>query len=205
VTSNPVNLTSRLIRAMADVPKVCQYLHLPLQSGSDHVLARMNRGYSRGRYLELIAELEATVPGIALSTDIIVGFPGESEEDFEATVEMVERVQYDSVFAFRYSPRPRTPAAEFPDQVPDADKARRLSQLLEVANRVGAEKSRALEQRTLEVLVDGVSKKNPRELSGRTRCNRVVNFDGRDRNLYGELLQVRITQAMPHSLRGELA
>ncbi|MBI4241970.1 MAG: tRNA (N6-isopentenyl adenosine(37)-C2)-methylthiotransferase MiaB [Candidatus Rokubacteria bacterium] len=204
VTSNPVNLTSRLIRVMAEVPKVCQYLHLPLQSGSDRVLVRMNRGYSRGRYLELIAELEETVPGIALSTDLIVGFPGESEEDFEATVEMVETVQYDSVFAFRYSPRPRTPAAEFPDQVPEPVKAARLTRLLEVANRVGAEKSRALEGRTLEVLVDGVSRKDPRELSGRTRCNRVVNFDGQGRTLYGELVRVRITQAMPHSLRGEL-
>ena len=204
VTSNPVNLTSRLIRAIAEVPEVCESLHLPLQSGSDRVLARMNRGYSRARYLELVAELRETVPGIALSTDLIVGFPGESEEDFEATVEMVETVGYDSVFAFRYSPRPRTPAAGFPDQVPDADKARRLTRLLEVANRVGAVRSRALEGRVLELLVDGTSKKNPRELAGRTRCNRVVNFDGQGRALYGELVRVRITQAMPHSLRGEL-
>jgi len=204
VTSNPVNLTSRLIRAMAEVPKVCEYLHLPVQSGSDRVLARMNRGYTRNRYLELIAELKETVSGVALSADLIVGFPGESEADFEATVETVEAVRYDSLFAFRYSPRPRTPAAEFPDQVPDEIKARRLTQLLEVANRVSAETSRTLEGQTLEVLVDGVSKKNPRELSGRTRCNRVVNFDGEGRTLYGELVQVRITQAMPHSLRGEL-
>ena len=204
VTSNPVNLTSRLIRAMAEVPKVCEYLHLPVQSGSDRVLARMNRGYTRNRYLELIAELKETVSGVALSADLIVGFPGESEADFEATVETVEAVRYDSLFAFRYSPRPRTPAAEFPDQVPDEIKARRLTQLLEVANRVSAETSRTLEGQTLEVLVDGVSKKNPRELSGRTRCNRVVNFDGAGRSLYGELVRVRITQAMPHSLRGEL-
>lgn len=204
VTSNPVNLTSRLIRAMAEIPKVCESLHLPLQSGSDRVLARMNRGYTRTRYLELIAELKETLPEIALSTDLIVGFPGESEEDFEATVEMVETVRYDSLFAFRYSLRPRTPAAEFPDQIPDAVKARCLTRLLDVANRVGAEKNRALEGQTLEVLVDGVSKKNLSELSGRTRCNRVVNFDGQGRRLYGELVRVRITQAMPHSLRGEL-
>ena len=204
-TSNPVNLTSRLMRALRDVPKACEYLHLPLQSGSDRLLARMNRGYTRARYLELIAELKETVPGIALSTDLIVGFPGESEEDFEATVEMVERVGYDNLFAFRYSPRPRTPAAEFPDQVPEADKARRLSRLLEVANAVGARKNAALEGREMEILVDGVSKKDPRELSGRTRCNRVVNFDGWERRLYGELVRVRITQAMPHSLRGTLA
>ena len=203
-TSNPVNLTSRLIRALRDVPKACEYLHLPLQSGSDRILERMNRGYTRARYLELIAELQETVPGLALSTDLIAGFPGETEADFEATVEMVERVGYDSVFAFRYSPRPRTPAATFPDQVPDAEKARRLTRLLEVANGIQARKNAALEGREMEVLVDGVSKKNPRELAGRTRCNRVVNFDGGGRRLYGELVRVRITQAMPHSLRGTL-
>ncbi len=203
-TSNPVNLTSRLIRALRDVPKACEYLHLPLQSGSDRVLERMNRGYTRARYLELTAELRQTVPGIALSTDLIVGFPGESEEDFEATVEMVEEVGYDGLFAFRYSPRPRTPAAGFPDQVPEADRARRLSRLLEVANAVGARKNAALEGQEVEVLVDGVSKTDPRLLSGRTRCNRVVNFDGRGRQLHGELVRVRITQAMPHSLKGRL-
>jgi len=203
-TSNPVNLTSRLIRALRDVPKACEYLHLPLQSGSDRLLARMNRGYTRARYLELIGELQETVPGIALSTDLMVGFPGESEDDFEATVEMLERVGYDNLFAFRYSPRPRTPAAAFAEQVPEADKARRLTRLLDVANRVGAEKNRALEGRTMEVLVDGVSKKDPRELSGRTRCNRVVNFDGQGRRLYGERVPVRITQAMPHSLKATL-
>ncbi len=205
VTSNPVNVTSRLIRALRDVPKACEYLHLPLQSGSDRILGRMNRGYSLARYLDLIAELRETVPGIALSTDLIVGFPGESEEDFEATVETVERVGYESLFAFRYSPRPRTPAAGFPDQVPEADKARRLSRLLEVADRVVAQRNAALVGRRMEVLVDGASKKDPRELSGRTRGNRVVNFDGRGARSYGELVYVRITQAMPHSLRGALA
>jgi len=204
VTSNPVNLTSRLIRAMADIPKVCEYLHLPLQSGSDRILERMRRGYSRTRYLELIAELKETVPGIALSTDLIVGFPGEAEADFEATLEVVETVGYDSLFAFRYSSRPHTPAAEFPDQVPEAIKAGRLTRLLDVANRITAARNATLEERTVEVLVDGVSKKNGRELSGRTRCNRVVNFDGQGRNLYGERVRVRVTQAMPHSLRGEL-
>jgi tRNA-2-methylthio-N6-dimethylallyladenosine synthase len=204
-TSNPYNLTPRLIRAIRDVPKVVEYLHLPLQSGSDRVLERMHRGYTRARYLELIAELEETVPGIALSTDLIVGFPGEEEADFEHTVDMVERVGYDNVFVFRYSRRPGTPAATMPDQVPEEIKARRNSRLLDVATRVGAARSRALEGRVLPILVDGVSRKNPDEATGRTRCNRVVNFDAHGRRLLGAVVPVLITQALPHSLRGELA
>jgi len=204
-TSNPYNLTPRLIRAIRDVPKVVEYLHLPLQSGSDRVLGRMHRGYTRARYLELIAELEETVPGIALSTDLIVGFPGEEEADFEQTVDMVERVGYDNVFVFRYSRRPGTPAATMLDQVPEEIKARRNSRLLEVATRVGAARSRALEGRVLPILVDGVSRKNPDEATGRTRCNRVVNFDAHGRRLLGEVVPVLITQALPHSLRGEFA
>ncbi len=204
-TSNPYNLTPRLIRAIRDVPKVCEYLHLPLQSGSDRVLTRMNRGYTRARYLELIAELQATVPDLALSTDLIVGFPGETEEDFAQTMEMVERVGYDNVFAFRYSRRPGTPAAEMADQVPDEIKADRNRRLLEVTTRVAAARSSALEGRTLPVLVDGASRKDPREAAGRTRCNRVVNFDTGGRDLLGRVVDVRIARALPHSLRGELA
>jgi tRNA-2-methylthio-N6-dimethylallyladenosine synthase len=204
VTSNPYNLTTRLIRALRDVPKACEALHLPLQSGSDRVLARMNRGYTRARYLELIAELKETVPEIALSTDLIVGFPGETDADFEETIDIVRRVQYDSLFAFRYSRRPGTPAAEMPDQVPDAVKAQRNTRILEVAQEVAALRSRALEGREVEILIDGVSRKAAGELSGRTRCNRVVNIDGRGRVGVGELARVGITQALPHSLRGVL-
>ena len=204
-TSNPYNLTPRLIRAIRDVPKVCEYLHLPLQSGSDRVLERMNRGSTRARYLELIAELQETVPDLALSTDLIVGFPGETEEDFAKTMEMVERVGYDNVFAFRYSRRPGTPAAEMPDQVPEEVKAERNTRLLEVTTRVAAARSRRLEGRTLPVLVDGASRKDPREAAGRTRCNRVVNFDTGGRDLLGRVVDVRIARALPHSLRGELA
>jgi len=203
-TSNPYNLTPRLIRAIRDVPKVCEYLHLPLQSGSDRVLARMNRGYTRARYLELIAELKETVPDLALSTDLIVGFPGETEEDFARTVEMVEAVGYDNVFAFRYSRRPGTPAAEMDDQVPEEVKADRNRRILETAGRVGAARSQRLEGRTVPVLVDGVSRKNAGEAAGRTRCNRVVNFDPGGRDLRGRVVAVRVTRALPHSLRGEL-
>ncbi len=203
-TSNPYNLTRRLIRAIRDLPKVVEYLHLPLQSGSDRVLERMNRGYTRARYLELIAALKETVPAITLSTDLIVGFPGETEEDFEGTVDMVERVGYDNVFAFRYSRRPGTPAAAMPDQIAEEVKAERNSRILEVAGRVAAERSRRLEGRIMPVLVDGASRKNPEEVAGRTRCNRVVNFHAGGRDLLGSVVPVRITQALPHSLRGAL-
>src|SRR5213075_861749 len=186
-TSNPYNLTPRLVGALRDVPKVCEYFHLPLQSGSDRVLLRMNRGYTRARYLELVGEIRDAVPEMAFSTDVIVGFPGETEDDFEQTLGMVDRVGYDNVFVFRYSRRPGTPAATMLDQVPEEIKARRNSRLLEVATRVGAARSRALEGRVLPILVDGVSRKNPDEATGRTRCNRVVNFDAHGRRLLGEV------------------
>ena len=204
-TSNPYNLTPRLIRAMREVPKVCEWFHLPLQSGSDAVLERMNRGYTRAHYLDLIAALRDAEPAMAFSTDIIVGFPGETEADFEATVEMIERVGYDNVFVFRYSRRPGTPAATMPEQVADDVKADRNRRLLEVVERVTGAQSARLAGRTMEVLVDGVSRRNPGELAGRTRCNRVVNFDGQGQVAVGDVVRVRVTGALPHSLRGTLA
>jgi tRNA-2-methylthio-N6-dimethylallyladenosine synthase len=202
-TSNPYNLTPNLIAAMRDVPKVCEWFHLPLQSGSDRVLARMNRGYTRAEYLDLVAALRDVVPELALSTDLIVGFPGETEADFEATLEMVERLQYDNVFAFRYSRRPGTPAAEMDDQITEDEKARRNTRLLSVVDRVTATRSARLAGQEVEVLVDGVSKRNPGELSGRTRCNRVVNFAGGGAAV-GDVVTVRVTDVMPHSLRATL-
>src|SRR5216117_2382860 len=158
-TSNPYNLTPKLIRAMRDVPKVWEYFHLPLQSGSNRVLERMNRGYTRERYLELVAEIRDAVPTMAFSTDLIVGFPGETEADFGETLDMVERVGYDNVFVFRYSRRPGTPAAAMADQVSEDVKAGRNTRLLEAAARTSAERSGRLAGRTVEVLVDGTSKK----------------------------------------------
>jgi tRNA-2-methylthio-N6-dimethylallyladenosine synthase len=204
-TSNPYNLTPALIRAMRDVPKVCEWFHLPLQSGSNRILERMNRGYTRERYLELVDEILAAVPEMALSTDLIVGFPGETENDFAATLEMVERVRYDNVFAFRYSRRPGTAAADMSDQVDESVKADRNGRLLQAVNRIAAERSRLLEGRAVEVLVEGASKKRAGELTGRTRCNRVVNFDGRGRVAVGDIARLTITEALPHSLRGTLA
>ena len=204
-TSNPYNLTPRLIRAFRDVPKVCEWFHLPLQSGSNQVLERMHRGYTRERYLMLVDALREAVPDVSLSTDLIVGFPGETEDDFAQTVELVERIRFDNVFAFRYSRRPGTPAAVMPDQIADDVKASRNTRLLAVATRVAAERSARLAGRCVEVLVDGVSKKSAGALSGRTRCNRVVNFDSRGEVGVGDLCTVRITEVLPHSLRGTLA
>jgi tRNA-2-methylthio-N6-dimethylallyladenosine synthase len=204
-TSNPYNLTDRLVRAMRDVPKVCEYFHLPLQSGSNRVLERMNRGYTRERYLELVAALRDAVPGMAFSTDIIVGFPGETEADVDDTVDVIERVAYDNAFVFRYSPRPGTPAASMPDQIPEAVKASRNARVLAATTRAAAARARHLEGRPVEVLVEGPSRKNPGELTGRTRCNRVMNFDGRGRAQPGTLAHVRVTEVLPHSLRGAMA
>jgi len=204
-TSNPYNLTDRLIRAMRDVPKVCEYFHLPLQSGSNRVLERMNRGYTRERYLDLVGALREAVPEMALSTDLIVGFPGETEADVDDTLDMVERVAYDNAFVFRYSRRPGTPAASMPDQVPEDVKARRHARLLDAVTRTAAARSRRLAGRVVEVLVDGPSRKDPGQLTGRTRCNRVVNFDGGGGARPGALVHVRVAEVLPHSLRGAMA
>ncbi len=205
VTLLPFNFTSRLIAAIRDLPKVCEYVHLPLQSGSNRVLERMNRGYTRERYLDLIAELREAVPDVALSTDLIVGFPGETDADFEATLETVDRVGYDNVFVFRYSPRPGTPAATMPDQVPLAVKADRNSRVLAVTGRSATTRGARLAGQTVDVLVDGRAKKNGEELCGRTRCNRVVNFEAAAGVAIGDVVAIRITDVLPHSLRGTLA
>jgi tRNA-2-methylthio-N6-dimethylallyladenosine synthase len=165
----------------------------------------MNRGYTRAQYLALIDALRAAVPDISLSTDLIVGFPGETEEDFDATVDMVARVAYDNAFVFRYSARPGTPAAMMPDQVPATVKAERNARLLQVTTQAAQRRSLRRLGQTVEVLVDGMAKKNVGELSGRTRCNRVVNFDGQGGVAVGDLAWVRVTDVLPHSLRGVLA
>jgi tRNA-2-methylthio-N6-dimethylallyladenosine synthase len=161
----------------------------------------MHRGYTRERYLELIDALREAVPDVSLSTDIIVGFPGETDEDLAQTIDIVERVRFDSAFVFRYSRRPGTPAATMPDQVPDTVTAARNTLVLDSVNRVATERSGRLLGRTVEVLVDGTSRKDAQMLSGRTRCNRVVNIGGRGTARVGELVPVRVTEVLPHSLR----
>ena len=202
---HPRHVTPRLITAIRDLPKVCKHLHLPVQSGSNRILKAMRRRYSREQYLALVGELRSTIPGIALSTDVIVGFPGESDEDFALTLDLVERARYHSMFSFKYSPRPNTLAIKrMPNDVTEGEKTRRILALQgrqrEIQQSLFAESVGTI----AEVLVDGLSKRRSTELSGRTTGNTIVNFPG-PADWIGTLQSVRITEAAPNSLRGEPA
>jgi tRNA-2-methylthio-N6-dimethylallyladenosine synthase len=200
---HPRHVTPRLVAAIRDLPKVCKHLHLPVQSGSNGVLKRMRRRYTKESYLELTARLREEVPGIALSTDMIVGFPGESAEDFEETLDLVRRVRFHSMFSFKYSPRPNTLALKrMPDDVPEAEKTRRILALQALQREIQIEWHDGLVGTSQRVLVDSVSKRRASELSGRTSGNVVVNFGG-GTELIGRMGEVRVTAAGPHSVRGE--
>jgi tRNA-2-methylthio-N6-dimethylallyladenosine synthase len=201
ITSHPKDLGDDIIRAMAASPKVCRALHLPLQSGSTVVLEKMNRGYDREAYLALVARLKEGLPGIALSTDIIVGFPGETEEDFRATCQVLREVRYAGVFSFRYSPRPLTAAAALADDVPLEVKRRRLVELQALQRAIQVEANRSFLGRDLRVLATGPSPKGGGRFSGRTEGNLVVNFDASG-DPTGRFLTVRITGSGPYSLHG---
>src|SRR6266705_66587 len=202
-TSHPKEFTQRLIDAYTRIDKLAPHVHLPVQSGSDRVLAAMKRGYTALEYKSIVRKLRAAKPGISLSSDFIVGFPGETEEDFEATLKLVDEVGFDGSFSFVYSPRPGTPAAEFPDDTPRQLKLARLARL---QARIDAHARRIAERMvgTRErILVEGVSRRDAGELSGRTGNNRVVNFRGSP-ELAGRFVDVTITAALAHSLRGEV-
>lgn len=202
-TSHPREMSARLIAAYERIPKLVSHLHLPLQAGSDRVLAAMKRGYTVLEYKSIVRKLRAVRPDLSLSSDFIVGFPGETEADFAKTLAVVEELAFDTSFSFLFSPRPGTPAAEMPDPVPRAKKEEWLHQLQELLERQSQAYSAAMVGRVERVLVEGPSKKNPQELSGRTANNRVVNFPAPPR-LIGTMVDVRITAALPHSLRGEV-
>ena len=202
-TSHPREFTQRLIDAHAELPQLAPHVHLPVQSGSDRVLAAMKRGYTALEYRSIARRLRQARAGISLSSDFIVGFPGETDGDFEATLKLAGDVGFDASFSFLYSPRPGTPAAELPDPTPRDVKLQRLQRLqaqLEAQSRSISERMVGSVER---VLVEGPSRKNPAELAGRTGNNRVVNFAGGS-HLVGQFLEVLITAALPHSLRGEL-
>lgn len=202
-TSHPREFTDRLIGVYARVPKLANHLHLPVQSGSDRILAAMKRGYTVLEYKSIIRRLRAVRPDISIATDFIVGFPGEREADFEATMNLIDEVGFDNSFSFVFSPRPGTPAASLPDDTPQEVKLARLYRLQEKIRAQAAAISAAMVGTVQRVLVEGPSKKDPGELSGRTENNRVVNFAG-DPNLIGRMVEVTITQALPNSLRGEV-
>jgi tRNA-2-methylthio-N6-dimethylallyladenosine synthase len=205
-TSHPNEFTPRLIEAYGRIPQLVNHLHLPVQHGSDRILMAMKRGYTAMEYKSTIRKLRAVRPGLSLSSDFIVGFPGETEDDFARTMKLIEEVGFDASFSFIFSPRPGTPAANLADETPRALKLQRL-QLLQAAIEANVRRIAATRVGTVQrILVEGPSRKDAQELMGRTECNRIVNFDGgpqRDR-LVGQMLDVLITQAYPHSLRGQV-
>ncbi len=202
-TSHPKEFTTRLIQAYAQLPKLVNHLHLPVQSGSDRVLAAMKRGYSVLEYKSIIRKLRAIRPDISLSSDFIVGFPGETEADFQATMKLVEEMNFDDSYSFVYSARPGTPAADLPDDTPQEEKLDRLHRLQAQLGLQSRKISQQMIGSVQRVLLEGASKKSAEELSGRTDNNRVVNLAG-GAGLAGRFINVRITEARSHSLRGEL-
>ena len=203
MTSNPKDLSDELIEAFTICDKLCHNLHLPIQSGSNRVLKRMNRKYTREDYLKLIEKLRIRVPDITLSTDIIVGFPGETNEDFEETLSLVKEVEYDSAFTFIYSIRKGTPAEKFDNQVEESEKHRRFDLLVSTVNEISEKKNKVYQDRIEKILVDGVSKNNKLMLTGRTDGFKLVNFAGK-KDMIGSLVDVRITDAKTFSLLGEV-
>ena len=202
-TSHPREFTPRLIDAYAHIPKLVSYLHLPVQSGSDRILAAMKRGYTVLEYKSILRRVKEARPDISLASDFIVGFPGETEADFEATLKLIEDVGFDASFSFVYSPRPGTPAASLADDTPHEVKMRRLYRLQELINKQAGDISAGMVGSVQRVLVEKPSKKNTNELMGRTENNRIVNFAA-PAHLIGQFVDVTISQAMPHSLRGEV-
>jgi tRNA-2-methylthio-N6-dimethylallyladenosine synthase len=203
ITSHPRNFHLRLVEAMAHLDKVCHQLHLPIQSGSNKILALMRRNYTREEYLEKIAMLRELVPDVSLSTDIIVGFPGEEEEDFEQTLDILRQVRFDNIFSFRYSPRPRTAAAKLDDSVPLEIKKERLIKLQALQREIQLAQHKALCGRVMKVLCTGRSKKDKMIFSGRNEAYQVINFSA-SREVIGQFVWVKITDYGPYSLKGEM-
>lgn len=202
-TSHPREMTQRVVEAYAKLPKLVSHLHLPVQAGSDRVLAAMKRGYTVLEYKSLVRKLRAARPDISLSSDFIIGFPGETEADFEATMKLIDDLGFDSSFSFIYSSRPGTPAADLADDTPADVKLARLSRLQKRIDEQAAKISESMVGSVQRILVEAPSKKDPNEMAGRTDNNRVVNFAGNPR-LIGSFVEVTIVSALPHSLRGEI-
>lgn len=202
-TSHPKDMSEKLIGAIADLDKVCEHVHVPLQAGSNAVLKAMNRSYTKEHYLELSQMLRSRIPGVAITTDLIVGFPGESEQDFLDTLDMVQKVRFDAAFTFMYSKRSGTRAAEMEEMISLDEKRSRLLRLNHIQYKIASDLNRELEGQKVEVLVEGPSKTNPEKLTSRTRTNRIVIFEG-PRDLICRIAQVTITEAKTFSMFGEL-
>ncbi|QSI76196.1 tRNA (N6-isopentenyl adenosine(37)-C2)-methylthiotransferase MiaB [Niveibacterium microcysteis] len=202
-TSHPREMTPRVFEAYAKLPKLVSQLHLPVQSGSDRVLAAMKRGYSVLEFKSIVRKLRAARPDLSLTSDFIVGFPGETEADFEATMKLIDDIGFDGSFSFVYSPRPGTPAADMADDTPQELKLARLARLQKRIDEQYAEHSQRMVGTVQRILVEGASRKNAEELAGRTDNNRIVNFAGNPRQI-GHFINVKIVSALPHSLRGEV-
>jgi tRNA-2-methylthio-N6-dimethylallyladenosine synthase len=202
-TSHPKDLSAELIQAFSKLSKLCEHIHLPFQSGSNKILKAMHRGYTKESYLEKIDSLKKVCPSIALTADVIVGFPGEEEEDFNQTLDLMKSVQFDDLFSFKYSPRRGTRAAQFTEKVEEKVKEDRLAILQGIQREITLQKNETLEGRVEEVLVEGRSKQSDRDVTGRTRSNKIINFEG-DVDLVGKLVPVHITKTYAHSLRGEM-
>jgi tRNA-2-methylthio-N6-dimethylallyladenosine synthase len=200
-TSHPLELSEHLIQVYAEVPQLVSHLHLPVQSGSDRILSLMKRGHTVLEYKHKVRRLREIRPDLSLSSDFIIGFPGETEDDFQATMQLIEEVGFDHSFSFIYSPRPGTPAAEIPDDVPISLKKQRLAKLQSRISEMAFAISESMVDTMQRILVEHPSRKNPQELAGRTENNRVVNFVG-DHILIGQFVDVQITEALPNSLRG---
>jgi tRNA-2-methylthio-N6-dimethylallyladenosine synthase len=201
---HPKGYGADLVEAYGRLPKLCQSAHVPVQSGSDRMLKAMHRGYTRARYLEIVRQLRGVAPAIGLTTDIMVGFPGEMEEDLAETISLVQEAQFDNAYLFKYSPRSDTPAAAMPDQIPDEIKEQRHARVLEEINAIGQRRYEEQVGRRLEILPEGPSRTNPARMMGRTRCNKIVLFDGSPRHL-GQLMDVKITRAGSFTLYGDPA
>jgi tRNA-2-methylthio-N6-dimethylallyladenosine synthase len=202
-TSHPKDISEELIVAFGKLEKVCKHIHLPFQSGSDRVLERMNRGYTLKQYMEKARLLREACPDIGITADVMVGFPGEEERDFQETLDLIQRVQFDNLFSFKYSPRKGIEAARFPDQIDESTKSRRLRVLQELQKQITLERNQALEGRHEEILVEGASKRGKGEMTGRTSSNKVVNFTGNP-DLIGQLVKVRIEEGYANSLKGKI-
>ncbi|WP_291633016.1 tRNA (N6-isopentenyl adenosine(37)-C2)-methylthiotransferase MiaB [Clostridium sp.] len=202
MTSHPKDLSSEVIEVIAESDKLCEQIHLPVQSGSTNLLQKMNRHYDREQYLELVKSIRVAIPKVGLSTDIIVGFPGETEEDFAETLSLMEEVKFNLAFTYLYSKRNGTPADEMLDQIPEDVKHERFNRLMEVVNRNCAEKNKECIGKIVEVLVEGYSKNDKSKLTGRTRNGKLVNFEGNNKAI-GDLVSVLITNAHSFSLIGE--